>query len=219
MNIKIVNYSKKIKGKIVLDNINLEFHSKRIYGIRGVNGSGKTMLLRAICGFLISSSGKITIDGEVLGKDIDFPSSVGVMIETPAFLNNMTAFDNLKLLCKIKNEVSDTDIESALNRVGLSPCDSKKFGKFSLGMKQRLGIAAAIVEKPELLMLDEPFNALDQNGIQLISKIIKEEKDRGALVILVCHDNDLLKNLTDEIIEIKNGRCKTNEKKENNKVD
>lgn len=206
MKIKISELSKSIKGNKVLDNISMELESGNIYGLQGKNGSGKTMLMRAICGLVYPGSGEINIDGKILGKDISFPQSVGVLIENPSFLSNYTAFENLKLLAAIKGKIKDDEIKKAIMDVGLNPQDRKKYKKFSLGMKQRLGIACAIMEHPDLIILDEPFNALDQTGIELIRNLIVKFKHEGALVILACHDRDELENLSDEIFVMAEGR-------------
>lgn len=206
MKVKISGLSKSIKGNKVLDNISMELQSGHIYGLQGKNGSGKTMLMRVICGLVYPENGEINIDGKILGKDISFPQSVGVLIENPSFLSNYTAFENLKLLAAIKGKIKDDEIKKAIMDVGLDPQDSKKYKKFSLGMKQRLGIACAIMEHPDLIILDEPFNALDQSGIELIRNLIVKLKHEGALVILACHDRDELENLSDEIFVMAEGR-------------
>lgn len=206
MKIIVDNASKKINGKSILQNISLELDSGRIYGLRGPNGSGKTMLLRLIAGLIQPTSGKVIVDGQQLGEDIDFPNSMGVLIENPAFLPNYTGYINLKLLANIQNRISADMIRDTIARVGLDPNDKRKFRKYSLGMKQRLGIAAAIMEKPELILLDEPTNALDKQGIELICKIIAMEKERGALIVLACHDNHILTELADDIYIIEEGK-------------
>ena len=203
--IEIINYTKIIRGVSVLKNINLKFNRGMIYGLSGKNGSGKTMLMRAICGLIRPTEGKIIIDGETLGEIISFPKSVGVLIENPDFLDSRTAFSNLKLLASIKQIATDGDIKDSLSAVGLDPDDKRKYRKFSLGMKQKLGIAAAIMEKPEILILDEPLNALDQDGVERVRKILKDFKERGSTVILACHDREELELLSDEIIKIESG--------------
>ena len=213
MKIKISDLSKSIKGNKVLDNISMELESGNIYGLQGKNGSGKTMLMRAICGLIFPNSGKINIDGKILGKDISFPESVGVLIENPSFLSNFTAFENLKLLAAIKGKINDDEIKQSLIEVGLNPEDNKKYKKFSLGMKQRLGIACAIMEHPDLVILDEPFNALDQMGVELIKDTILKLKYEGALVILACHDREELEMLSDEIFVLTEGRVVEKSKK------
>ena len=203
--IEIINYTKIIRGASVLKNINLKLNRGMIYGLSGKNGSGKTMLMRAICGLIRPTEGKIIIDGETLGEKISFPKSVGVLIENPDFLDSETAFSNLKLLASIKKIATDVDIKDSLSAVGLDPDDKRKYRKFSLGMKQKLGIAAAIMEKPEILILDEPLNALDQDGVERVRQILKDFKERGSTVILACHDREELELLSDEIIKIESG--------------
>ena len=214
MKIEIRNYSKIIKKKTILNNINLTLNSGMIYGLRGINGSGKTMLIRAICGLIYPSSGEIAIDGEIIGRDISFPRSIGVLIESPAFLPNYTAFDNLKQIASIKNEIEDYEISKIIRDVGLVPEDKRTFRKFSLGMKQKLGIAAALMESPDILILDEPFNALDDVSVERTKKLILREKERGAIVILACHDVSVLKSLSDRIIYIEEGRITKTEDQE-----
>ncbi len=214
MKIEIRNYSKIIKKKTILNNINLTLNSGMIYGLRGINGSGKTMLIRAICGLIFPSSGEIAIDGEIIGRDISFPRSIGVLIESPAFLPNYTAFDNLKQIASIKNEIEDYEISKIIRDVGLVPDDKRTFRKFSLGMKQKLGIAAALMESPDILILDEPFNALDDVSVERTKKLILREKERGAIVILACHDVSALKSLSDQIIYIEEGRITKTEDQE-----
>lgn len=140
-----------------------------------------------------------------MGKDLSFPESIGVFLENPAFLDSYSGFQNLKILASIKSVATDEDIRATLSRVGLSPNDKKKYRKYSLGMKQRLGIAAAIMEKPDIVILDEPTNSLDADGVMLVKQIVQEEKVRGALVILSCHDGELLKDLSDEIFLLECG--------------
>ncbi len=206
MIIEIKNYCKRIRKTVILDHINLTMESCNIYGLRGVNGSGKTMLIRAICGLLNSSEGEVIIDGKRIGHDLSFPHSVGVLIESPAFLPNYSGFDNLKMIASLKNIATEEMIRDSLRDVGLDPNDKRVFRKYSLGMKQKLGIAAAIMEKPELIILDEPFNALDDKSANNVRKIIIREKERGALIILACHDLSALESLSDQIIHISEGR-------------
>lgn len=206
MNISIQNLTKVIKGNVVTDNISIELQSGNVYGLCGYNGCGKTMLMRLISGLILPTKGNIIFDGKKLGKDIDFPFKTGVLIENPAFIEGKTGFENLKLLASIGSNISDDSIRETISRVGLDPSDKKKFHKFSLGMKQRLGIAAAIMEKPELIILDEPTNSLDNSGVQLTKKIIIEEKARGALVIMTCHDYSVLESVCNVIFTIENGK-------------
>ena len=160
--IQVKNLSKEIKGKYILNNINLSFERGKIYGLYGRNGSGKTMLLRALAGLLIPTEGEIDMDGKILHKDMDFPENVGIIIENTSLLPQFDGFTNLKQLGKIRNVATDEDIDNALDTVGLKG-ENKKVKAYSLGMRQRLSIAQAIFEKPELLLLDEPTNALDEN--------------------------------------------------------
>lgn len=203
--IAIQNLSKTIKGNAVIQDISMNLKSGVIYGFKGINGSGKTMLMRLICGLIRPTEGEIRINGKTLGKDLSFPESIGVFLENPAFLDSYSGFQNLKILASIKAVATDEDIRATLSRVGLSPNDKKKYRKYSLGMKQRLGIAAAIMEKPDIVILDEPTNSLDADGVTLVKQIVQEEKVRGALVILSCHDGELLKGLSDEIFLLESG--------------
>ncbi len=214
MVLEIKDYTKVIKHNTILDNVNLSLVGGNIYGLRGVNGSGKTMLIRAICGLIYPSAGEVSINGEILGKDISFPRSIGVLIEAPAFLPNCTGYKNLKLLADIKGKATDDRIGEVLELVGLNKDDKRTYRKFSLGMKQKLGIAAAIMEEPDIVILDEPFNALDAETAEKVKELIIKEKQRGALVILACHDAAALVDLSDTVITIENGRIKNVENKE-----
>lgn len=211
MTITLNNVTKKIKGNIVADHVNLTLHSGVVYGLCGYNGCGKTMLMRLIAGLILPSEGEILFDGKVLGKEIDFPESMGILIENPAFLGGMSGFENLKLLASMKGIISDDTIMNTIRRVGLDPKDKKKYRKYSLGMKQRLGIASAVMEAPDLVILDEPTNALDANGVEITKKLIAEEKKRGALVIMTCHDREILEGICDIIYTIEHGKI-TDEK-------
>lgn len=206
MNIKISHVSKTIKNNPVIKDISMELQSGAVYGFKGINGSGKTMLMRLISGLIRPSQGEISMNGKILGKDISFPNSIGVFLENPAFLDAYSGFNNLKLLASIKSVASDEDIRNTLLRVGLDPDSNKKYKKYSLGMKQRLGIAAAIMEKPEIVILDEPTNSLDEDGVDLVKHIVRNEKERGALVIVSCHDEGILKGVSDEVFLLEQGR-------------
>lgn len=211
VSIQVNNISKVIKGQNILKNIQLQFSSGKIYGLKGINGSGKTMLMRCLLGLIKVNEGEIIINQKVLGKDIEFPSNVGFLLENPTFLNQYSAFDNLQILADMRGSLNKEDIKEVIRRVELNPDDTKKYRKFSLGMKQRLGIANAIMEKPDILILDEPTNALDQNGINLVRKIILEEKERGVLIILACHDTLFLEAVADEIINLEQGKIIKNQ--------
>lgn len=206
MNIKISHVSKIIKNNPVIKDISMELQSGAVYGFKGINGSGKTMLMRLISGLIRPSQGEISMNGKILGKDISFPNSIGVFLENPAFLDAYSGFNNLKLLASIKSVASDDGIRNTLLRVGLDPDSNKKYKKYSLGMKQRLGIAAAIMEKPEIVILDEPTNSLDEDGVDLVKHIVRNEKERGALVIVSCHDEEILKGMSDEVFLLEQGR-------------
>lgn len=204
--IQLKHVTKKIKGITVIDDVSMTVSSGTITGFRGVNGSGKTMMMRLISGLIFPTTGTIEIDGKTLGKDITFPESIGILLENPAFLDTYSGFQNLKMLASIRNEVDDKRIKEVLTEVGLDTNASKKsFKKYSLGMKQRLGIAGAILEKPDIVILDEPTNSLDTSGVNLVKQIIKQQKERGAIVILSCHDTDILDELADDIYYLENG--------------
>lgn len=206
MNIKISHVSKTIKNNPVIKDISMELQSGAVYGFKGINGSGKTMLMRLISGLIRPTQGEISMNGKILGKDISFPNSIGVFLENPAFLDAYSGFNNLKLLASIKSVASDDDIRNTLLRVGLDPDSNKKYKKYSLGMKQRLSIAAAIMEKPEIVILDEPTNSLDEDGVDLVKHIVRNEKERGALVVVSCHDEGILKGMSDEMFLLEQGR-------------
>ena len=205
MKVKITNISKKINGSIVLNDVNMTLESGTVYGLLGKNGSGKTMLMRTICGLIRPTSGVIEIDGKRIGKDLSFPRSVGMILETPVFLPDKTGYDNLRLLASIRGEISPYEVKAALERVGLDADDPRKVKKYSLGMRQRLGIACAIMEHPKLLLLDEPFNGLDESGCRLVQEIIQEQRGRGCLILLACHDKSELETLSDHIYRVVEG--------------
>ena len=206
MKIEIKELTKVLSGNKVVDNVNITMESGKVYGLCGYNGCGKTMLIRLIAGLIIPTTGSVSYDGKILGKHIGFPPSIGILIENPAFLNSRSGFNNLKLLASIKGKTDEKTIADAIRKVGLDPDDKKKYRKYSLGMKQRLGIAAAIMESPDLIILDEPTNALDSGGVKLTQKLIRQECERGALVIMTCHDKDMLENVCDVIYNIEHGR-------------
>lgn len=201
--VEIKNYCKSIKSRPILNNVSYNFEYGKIYGLYGHNGSGKTMLLRAIAGLLVPDSGSVVIDGKVLHKDMSFPPSIGIVIENMNLLPQYNAFDNLKILGKIKKTATDEDIKTALERVGLK--SDLKVKKFSLGMKQRLNVAQAVFEKQKIILLDEPTNALDNDGVQLIYKLLKEEKERGALVVITTHHKEDLEEVCDVVLKMTEG--------------
>ena len=198
--------SKSIYGVPIINSVSMTLVSGNVYGFQGINGSGKTMLMRLICGPIYPTKGEIVIDGKRLGKEITFPQSVGLLLENPAFLDSYTGFENLEMLASIKNIITREEIHEAITSVGLDPLDKRKYKKFSLGMKQRLGIAAAIMEKPDILILDEPTNSLDSSGVSLVKTIIAKERERGAIIILACHDLPVLQDVSDEIFLLEQGK-------------
>lgn len=204
--IQLQNVTKRIKENTVLDNVSYTFKSGFVYGLYGQNGSGKTMLLRAISGLINLDSGSIFIDGEKLHDKIEFPPETGIVIENMELLPECSAKRNLQMLAKIKNIADEKDIIFSLERVGLDPDSDKKVKKFSLGMKQRLNIAQAIFENQKIILLDEPTNALDEEAVQLIYKIIREEKSRGATIIVATHHKEDLKKVCDVILKIAEGK-------------
>lgn len=204
--IQLQNVTKRIKENTLLDNVSYTFKSGFVYGLYGQNGSGKTMLLRAISGLINLDSGSIFIDGEKLHDKIEFPPETGIVIENMELLPECSAKRNLQMLAKIKNIADEKDIRFSLERVGLDPDSDKKVKKFSLGMKQRLNIAQAIFENQKIILLDEPTNALDEEAVQLIYKIIREEKSRGATIIVATHHKEDLKEVCDVILKIAEGK-------------
>jgi ABC-2 type transport system ATP-binding protein len=206
MKIEIKDYCKTIKGVVILDHINLTLESGKSYGFQGKNGSGKTMLMRAICGLIKPTSGCVEIDGKRLGKDMSFPDSIGALIENPAFLGGYTGLQNLEMLASIQGKVGTEEIREVITQVGLDPDDTRKYRKYSLGMKQKLGIAAAFMEHPAIIVLDEPINAIDEKGVEQVKQMVANAKERGAIIIVACHDAEELNVLSDEIIRIEEGR-------------
>lgn len=206
MKIEITNLKKVIKGATVLDDINYTFTGGRIYGLCGKNGCGKTMLMRLMAGLIYPSFGTIRIKDKVLGKDISFPESVGMLIENPSFLNDYTGKQNLEMLAGLQKNVDKAEVRRVLEQVGLDPDDKKKFYKYSLGMRQRLGIAAAIMGSPELILLDEPINAIDADGVQEIRAIIRGPSAENRIIIVACHDKSEMDYLADEKIYMSEGR-------------
>lgn len=204
--LEIKNLSKTIKGTLILDNISVSFSSGTIYGLRGRNGCGKTMFMRCICGLIIPTSGTITIDGRQLHKDMSVPDSIGALIENPSFLPQYTGYKNLKILATLAGNITDEEIRMALERVGLDPQDKRVYRKYSFGMKQKLGIANAIMGEPDIIVLDEPINALDEESVKKIKNELIRLSEKGKLIIIVCHDREELEFLSDVIYEMKNGR-------------
>jgi ABC-2 type transport system ATP-binding protein len=174
--IEVTGVRKKIRNMLLIDSVSLTIAKGRTVGFVGNNGSGKTLLLKLISGLYRVTDGIIIVDGKILGRDVDFPDNMGVIIETPGFISNMSGYKNLRMLARIKNKITDQDIREAIRFVGLDPDDKKPVGKYSLGMRQRLGLAQAIMEKPDILVLDEPFNGLDREGCEEMRKYLLELK-------------------------------------------
>ena len=203
--ISIENLNKQFKNQLVLNNINVKFSNGHIYGIIGRNGSGKTVLLKCICGFLKPTTGVISVNHKIVGKDIDFPENLGFIIETPGFLLNYSGYKNLKYLASIRKKIDSNEIKDSMSLVGLDFADKKHVGKYSLGMRQRLGIAQAIMEKPDILVLDEPMNALDKNGVEEMRRLFLKMKSEGKLILLTSHNREDIEILCDEVYEMEEG--------------
>ena len=206
--VELKNVSKDIDGNKILQNINIKLESGRIYGFIGMNGSGKTMLFRIIAGLMQVSEGDISINGEKYLYNKRYPLSMGIIIENAGMYKEFTGKENLKFLASINKKIGEKEIEQAIIKVGLDPKDKRILKKYSLGMRQRIIFAQAIMEKPDLLLLDEPTNALDKEGIELIRKLIREEKDRGAIVCLASHNEEDISMLCDEIYKMEFGEIR-----------
>ncbi len=206
MELRAEHVNKTIGGKIILSDINLEMHSGCVYGFVGSNGSGKTMLFRALSGLMSVTSGTITWNGKVLRRDFSVLPSLGILLENVRLYSDMTGMDNLRYLANINGKIGDEEICNTLKRVGLDPNDRRKYQKYSLGMKQRLAIAQAVMEKPDVIMLDEPTNSLDEIGVNEFRRLILEEKKRGAVILLASHNQEDIRILSDYIYKIDNGK-------------
>lgn len=204
--IEIKNLSKVIKGNKVLSEITLSLEKGKIYGFLGRNGSGKTMLFRAISGLIKPTSGTISVGGKELHKDMSFPENLGLIIESPGFWPNYTVFENLKVLSEINKKITDEQIYRTLERVDLKKSANIKYKKLSLGMKQKLAIAQAIMEYPDLIILDEPTNSLDENTVNIVRNIILDEKKRGATILISSHNKEDIDILSDEKYKIIDGK-------------
>ena len=211
MNISIEHVTKKIKDATVLKDICLEMKGGTVYGLQGKNGSGKTMLMRAISGLIRPTSGRIVINGEQLHKNISIPRSIGLLLENPSLLPEYDASQNLKLLAKMQGGVPEDEIRQLIRDVGLEDAGHKKVEKYSLGMKQRLGIAAAILGSPDIILLDEPINAIDGEGVEEIRSLILSLKNEKRIIIVACHDKEEMNLLADEIVHLRNGRIEGQE--------
>lgn len=203
--IEITNLCKTFKETKVLNDIAIKIKKGNIIGIIGRNGSGKTVLFKCICGLVSPTKGTVKINNKILGKDMDIPDNIGVIIETPGFLPNYNGFKNLKFLAMIKNQISNEHIKDTIKLVGLNPDSKKHVGKYSLGMRQRLGIAQAIMENPDILILDEPMNGLDNEGVKDMRKLFLSLKEQGKTILLASHNKEDIEVLCDEVYMMDKG--------------
>lgn len=204
--IEIINYTKKYGETCIFDNININLKKGRCYGFIGRNGSGKSMLFKSIAGFIKPTYGLIKVRGHIIGKENDFPDNTGILIESPGYLPQYTAFENLKFLASINKKISDEKIKQTLESLQLSWISNKKVKDFSLGMKQKLGIAQAIMEDQEILILDEPMNGLDKEGVNTVRKILLKEKEKHKTILLASHIQDDIDILCDNVFEVDGGK-------------
>jgi len=203
--VSVQNVSKDFGQDRVLRNISRDFEAGHIHGIVGNNGSGKTVLMKCICGFLLPTEGKVIVSGKHVGRDVDFPPDLGIIIETPGFLPQMSGVKNLEILASLNKKIGLSEVVAAIRRVGLNPLMKKPVGKYSLGMRQRLGIAQAIMENPSLLILDEPLNGLDKNGVREMRELIKGLKAQGKTILLASHNQGDIDELCDTVCEMDAG--------------
>ena len=203
--VSVNGISKHFGEEYVLKKVTHDFERGKIHGIVGNNGSGKTVLMKCICGFMIPDEGEVTVDGKRVGKDVDFPDDLGVIIETPGFLPRVSGLKNLEILASLNRKIGRKEIEEAILRVGLDPHMKKPVGKYSLGMRQRLGIAQAIMEDPSILILDEPFNGLDKDGVSDMRNLIRELKKEGKTILLASHNQTDIDELCDTVCEMEAG--------------
>ena len=206
MVIELKDVSKEYKDNLVLDDINLRFESGNIYGFVGRNGSGKTVLLKLISGFINPTKGTISFDGKILYKDIKLPPNLRCLIENPSFIPMMSGYDNLKLLADILHKIGEKEIIETLKSVNLYEAKDKAYHKYSLGMKQKLGIAQVIMEDPDIIVLDEPFNGMDDESIEKIRNILLEKKSEGKLILIASHIKEDMNILADYVYEVKNSK-------------
>jgi ABC-2 type transport system ATP-binding protein len=197
---------KKSFGKVnVLNGISVSFEKNKIYGLIGRNGSGKTVLMKCICGLIPVTSGIVSVRGKIIGEDIDIPQNIGVIIETPGFLPNYSAYRNLKFLADLRGNINKEMIYESIKNVGLDPENKKHVGKYSLGMRQRLGLAQAIMEDPDLLILDEPMNGLDKDGVKDMRKYLLDLREKGKTILIASHSSEDIDVLCDTVFEMDKG--------------
>ena len=203
--VKVEDVSLKVKKHTILNHINVEFEKGKIHGLVGRNGSGKTMLMKCICGFIKVTEGKIEVNQKVIRQDIDFPESLGLIIETPGFISYYSGYRNLKILAEPNKKAGKKEIEEAMELVGLDSSLRRPVGKYSLGMRQRLGIAQAIMENPDVLILDEPFNGLDKDGVEDMRKVFLRLREEGKTIIMASHNGEDIRILCDTVHEMAKG--------------
>ena len=203
--IKITDLSLTIKSTDILKNINITFEKGKIHGLIGRNGSGKTMLMKCICGFVKPTNGTIIVVGKQIGKDCDFPENVGIIIETPGFIPYYSGYKNLKLLADLNKKIDGDKIKDIMKQVGLDPNLKRHVKKYSLGMRQRLGLAQAIMENPDLLILDEPMNGLDKDGVSDMRKYLLNLKEQGKTILIASHSAEDIEILCDTVCEMDKG--------------
>lgn len=206
--IVVENVSKKFGDNLVLDNVCVNFEKGKIHGIIGRNGSGKTMLMKCICGFVPVTSGTITVAGKKVGKDVDVPHNMGIIIETPGFLNSYSGYNNLKFLAWINKKIGKDRIMEVMELVKLDPHNKKHVGKYSLGMRQRLGLAQALMENPDILILDEPMNGLDQSGVDEMRGVLSSLAKGGTTIIMANHNAEDIELLCDTVCEMELGKLR-----------
>ncbi len=204
--IRVENVTKKFGSVTALDRVNISFQAGKIYGIIGRNGSGKTVLFKTMIGYLKPTGGRVVVGEKEIGKDIDFADNMGIIIENPGFLSRYTGYKNLEYLASIRKIIGKKQIRESMERVGLDPDSKKKVGKYSLGMKQRLGIAQAIMENPDILILDEPMNGLDNQGADDVRNILLKLKEEGKTIILASHNKEDIEILCDQVYEMDHGK-------------
>ncbi len=203
--IDVKNISLILQKNDILKNVSVHFERGKIHGIIGRNGSGKTMLMKCICGFVKPNSGEILVGGKRIGKDCDFPDNTGIIIETPGFIPYYSGYKNLKLLADLRGKISSDEIKNAMQKVGLDPNLKRRVGKYSLGMRQRLGLAQAIMENPELLILDEPMNGLDKDGVRDMRQYLLNLKEQGKTILIASHSAEDIDLLCDTVCEMDKG--------------
>ena len=207
--IEVQHYTKVIKKRKILDDVSLTLEGGYIYGFRGINGSGKTMLMRAVSGMIMPTKGSVRVDGMTVRATKTYPTSLGVLIENPMFLPGCTGFDNLRLLAGLSGQADDMEIKRVMSELDLNPDDKRLYREYSLGMRQKLGIVAAIMGGPRLIILDEPINALDEKSVKKVKELLVNLKNENRVIIIACHDREEMDYLADRIFLIEDGRLKS----------